>query len=213
MQAYRDLVQDALYGRSGEALNVLCEDDAAEGILQGVLDDLLPRHRVKRESVRIGRDTGANEFPAHATAFRKFGQIESFVFVLDGDKRKSSIASAIRSQAQRDVPVLYLPSDQAPEMWVWQRLSAEGQPELSEALGIAHGELRTRMEKLNAVFDSASDSPQNITKAKMQSLADAMDRDVAEICRVVARRETQKEESDIQPLARDLEAALLRWRS
>ena len=40
--AYRDLVQDALYGRSGEGLNVLCEDDAAEGILQGVLDDLLP---------------------------------------------------------------------------------------------------------------------------------------------------------------------------
>ena len=211
--AYRDLVQDALYGRSGESLNVLCEDDAAEGILQGVLDDLLPRHRVKRESVRIGRDTGANEFPAHATAFRKFGQIESFVFVLDGDKRKSTIATEIRSQAQRDVPVYYLPSDQAPEMWVWQQLGAEDQPALSEALGIAHGELRARMAKLNAVFDSASDSPQNIAKTKMRSLADALERDVAEVCRVVARLETRKSASDIQPLARDLEEALLRWRS
>ena len=211
--AYRDLVQDALYGRSGEGLNVLCEDDAAEGILQGVLDDLLPRHRMKRESVRIGRDTGANEFPAHATAFRKFGQIESFVFVLDGDKRDSRIASEIRSQAQREVPVYYLPGDRAPEMWVWQRLGGEGQPALAQALGIELGELRARVERLNAVFDSASDSPQIIAKTKMQSLADALERDVAEVCRVVARLETRNDDSDIQPLARDLEQALLRWRS
>ena len=212
--AYRDLVQDALYGRAGEALNVLCEDDAAEGILQGVLDDLLPRHRVRRESVRIGRDTGANEFPAHATAFRKFGQIESFVFVLDGDKRDSHIASEIRSQARQEVPVYYLPGDQAPEMWVWQRLSAEDQPALAEALGIELGELKDRMDRLNAVFDSASDNPQTIAKTKMQSLADALERDVAEVCRVVARLETtRKAGSDIQPLARDLEEALLRWRS
>ena len=212
--AYRDLVQDALYGRSDESLNVLCEDDAAEGILQGVLDDLLPKHRVRRESVRIGRDTGANEFPAHATAFRKFGQIESFVFVLDGDKRDSRIASEIRSRAQRDdVPVFYLPGDQAPEMWVWQGLGGEGQPALAEALGIELGELKARMERLNAVFDSASDSPQNIAKTKMQGLAEALERDVAEVCRVVARRETQNEASDIQPLARNLEEALSRWRS
>ena len=211
--AYRDLVQDALYGRSGEALNVLCEDDAAEGILQGVLDDLLPRHRVRRESVRIGRDTGANEFPAHATAFRKFGQIESFVFVLDGDKRDGRIAGRIRSQARQEVPVFYLPGDHAPEMWAWQRLGGEGQAALAEGLGIEHRELQARMERLNAVFDSASDSLQNIAKTKMQSLADSLEREVAEVCRVVARLETQKADSDIQPLARDFEGALLRWRS
>ena len=69
------------------------------------------------------------------------------------------------------------------------------------------------MERLNAVFDSASDSPQNIAKTKMQGLAEALERDVTEVCRVVARRETQKHCSDIHPLARDLEEALLRWRS
>ena len=47
----------------------------------------------------------------------------------------------------------------------------------------------------------------------MQSLADALERDVAEVCRVVARLETRKSASDIQPLARDLEDVLLRWRS
>lgn len=41
--AFRDVVQDALYGRSGDALPLLCEDDAAEGMPYGVIDDLLPR--------------------------------------------------------------------------------------------------------------------------------------------------------------------------
>lgn len=47
--AYRDIIQNALYGRSPGALNLL-----------------------------LGRDTGADEFPSHAAAFRKFGQIKSF---------------------------------------------------------------------------------------------------------------------------------------
>lgn len=39
---FRDVVQDPLYGRSGDALHLLCEDDAVEGLLHGVFDDLLP---------------------------------------------------------------------------------------------------------------------------------------------------------------------------
>ena len=57
--AYRDLIQNALYGRSNEALKLLCEDEIAEGILEGVFDFLLPQERIKWESVQIGRDTGA----------------------------------------------------------------------------------------------------------------------------------------------------------
>ena len=41
--AYRDVIQNALYGRAQDALNLLCEDEAAEGILQGVFDVLIPR--------------------------------------------------------------------------------------------------------------------------------------------------------------------------
>ena len=81
---YRDIVQDALYGRSGDSLNVLCEDDVAEGILNGVFDVLYPQHNIKADSIHIGADTGANEFPTHAAAFKKFGQIFNFVFILDG---------------------------------------------------------------------------------------------------------------------------------
>ncbi|SAY38603.1 hypothetical protein FLM9_499 [Candidatus Synechococcus spongiarum] len=69
------------------------------------------------ESVHIGRDTGAEEFPSHAVAFRKFGQIKSFVFVLDGDKRGSD-------------SVFFLPGT-LPEAWVWQafrQFSADEEP-------------------------------------------------------------------------------------
>ena len=41
--AYRDLIQNALYGRSDEVLKLLCEDEIAEGILEGVYDFLLPK--------------------------------------------------------------------------------------------------------------------------------------------------------------------------
>ena len=111
------LSQNALYGRSTDALNVLCEDEVAEGILQGVFDHLLPRLRVRTDSVRIGRDTGASEFPEHAAAFRKFGQIRNFVFVLDGDTRGSDIEGKIQRQAEQagtEVPILFLPEERSP---------------------------------------------------------------------------------------------------
>ena len=209
---YRDIVQDALYGRTRDALNLLCEDDAAEGILHGVFDHLLPRHRVKRESVCIGRDTGAREFPMHATAFRKFGQIESFVFVLDGDMRESGIEDEIHAHAGREVPVLYVLGDGPPERWVWQRLRREPAV-FAQELGIAAADLGERMGRLDAIYDSASDTPSAIAKAKMRALADAVEWDVPDICRVVARLETDRRGSEIEPLVRDLETVLLRWRS
>ena len=97
--AYRDLIQNALYGRLNETLKLLCEDKIAEGILEGVFDYLLPQERIKWEAVHIGRDTGANEFPQHAQALRKFDQIQDTIFILDGDQRGSEIESRIQETA------------------------------------------------------------------------------------------------------------------
>ena len=209
--AYRDVVQDALYGRSSDSLNILCEDDAAEGILQGVFDVLYPKQGIKADSVRIGRDTGANEFPAHARAFRKFGQINNFVFVLDGDKRNSDIEDKIREGSRMVVPVLFLPGRNAPEVWVWEAL-VQNIAEGARELGVAQSELLARMERTNAVYDSASDRVSEIAKHKLRSLSDAIRRDTTEICRLVARLETNRRDSDIQPLVSGLESALLEWR-
>ena len=208
---YRDLVQDALYGRSAAVLNLLGEDEAAEGILQGVFDCLLPRQRIRRESVRIGRDTGAGEFPAHATAFRKFGQIENFVFVLDGDKRASGLDRRIRDQAGSEVPVLFLPGDDAPEPWVWEQLRRSTGEQAAE-MGVAATELSERMQRLDATYDSASDRPGAIAKAKLRGLAEPLGRSPADLCRAVARWETDRAESAIQPLVEALQSILLEWR-
>jgi predicted ATPase len=213
--AYRDVVQNALYGRSGNALNILCEDNAAEGILDGVFDVLCPRQGIGRDSVHIGRDTGASEFPVHAIAFRKFGQIRNFVFVLDGDKRGSDILDKIQDSARTEVPVLFLPGRDAPEVWVWETLrtlSRNNEKAAATELGINQGELLRLIDQANAVYDSASDRPSEIAKSKLRSLAEDLHRDTPDICRIVAKLEANRRDSDIQPLGEGLESALLDWR-
>ena len=210
--AFRDVVQDALNGRSGDALNLLREDDAAEGVLHGVFDDLLPRQRIRRESIRIGRDTGTEEFPAHATAFRKFGRIQHFVFVLDGDKRDSAVERRIQEGAGVDVPVLFLPGREAPEIWIWGALRRNANAAAAE-LGFAPSDLAGSMARLDSVYDSASDRPAEIAKSKLRSLSDLLSWSVPDVCRVVARLETRHKESDIQPLVEGLQNAVTQWRA
>ena len=208
---YRDIVQDALYGRSGETLNFLCEDDVAESMLQGVFDFLCPQLGVDRESLRVGGDTGADEFPTHAAAFRKFDRIDSFVFVLDGDRRGSGIERRIRDEAGRAASIVFLPGSDPPEAWVWSTLRAHPDGGCVE-LGTDAGTLASRMRRLDATYDSASDSASNIAKAKLRGLADIMQRETTSICRVVARQEAQRPESDIRPLVEGIEDILSRWR-
>ena len=211
---YRDVVQNALYGRSSEMLSLLCEDDAAEAVLQGVLFDvLLPRHRIRRESLRIGRDTGADEFPAHAAALRKFGQIDSTVFVLDGDRRDDGdMEKKIRNAAGQTVPVLFLAGRDAPEVWVWNVLP-RNREKVAKELRVTADELSERTGRLDAVYAIASDKPSEIAKAKLRGLSEPLDCDPADICRIVARLEVERTDSEIQPLVEKLEDLLLKWRA
>lgn len=209
--AYRDIVQNALYGRSGDALNILCEDEIAAGILHGVFDVLYPQESIRPDSIRIGPDTGASEFPTHAAAFRKFGQIENFVFVLDGDARDGAIPGRIRENAGTGAPVLFIPGRQAPEAWVWDTLGRNSQNCASE-LGIDHSQLQELMEQTNAVYDSASDTASEIAKSKLRSFAEAVRQEPPNLCRIVARLETTQADSEIQPLVDGLKTALLDWR-
>ena len=169
------------------------------------------RERIRRESVRIGRDTGADQFPAHAAAFKKFGQIQNFIFVLDGDQRDRNIEERIRTQAGSDAPVLYLPSSDAPEIWVWDRLR-QNSDEATAELSITQTDLTERMNRLDAVYDSASDPPSEIAKAKLVGLSEELGLDAPDICRAVARLEAARRESDVQPLLNDLVDVFGRWR-
>lgn len=208
--AYRDVIQHALYGRASESLNILCEDEAAEGMLLGVFDVVLPRQRMRSDTVRIGRNTGAGEFPAHAKAFTKFGQIRNFVFVLDGDQAEGGIQERI-ADAGPGATVVFLPGKGSPEQWVWQLL--EGSPGLvAEVLGLEAGDLRDQVRQLNSIYDSASDTKASIAKEKLRGLAEKTSWQSSEVCRLVARQESSRSDSEIQPLVEASENALMGWR-
>ncbi len=209
--AYRDLIQNALYGRSAEMIKLLCEDDIAEGILEGIFDFLLPKEGMNREAIRIGRDTGASQFPIHAETLRKFGQIQNTVFVLDGDQRNGDIALKIQDAAKNTVSILFLPGNEAPESWVWDRLKYIPDAEIGR-LGNTRAGLSNLMNQLDAIYSSASDSPSEIAKNKFQSLSENLRREASEICRIAARLESDQTESDIQPLVNDLQGILRQWR-
>ena len=210
---YRDIIQDALYGRSNDTLNILCEDDAAESILHGALDCLLSDQQIARKSVRVGRNTGASEFPTHAAAFRKFGMLDNFVFVLDGDQRNSDLEQKIGNAAGgANVPVLFLPGDSAPEVWIWECLSNRCNDAASQ-LGIDPANLTREINRIDAVFNPAGDSQADIAKAKLDNLADTHDRSVLEICRLVVRLEAKDKASDVQTLLEDLTDTLQQWRA
>ncbi|MDD9819542.1 MAG: AAA family ATPase, partial [Nitrospira sp.] len=212
---YRDIIQNALYGQSSEALNILCEDDAAEAILNGVVDVLSHEQTIQRDAVRIGRDTGAQEFPGHAAAFKKFGLIENFVFVLDGDQHRDNEKMADKIKAaggSQEIPVLFLPGDYAPECWVWKCLTTELRDSLAKRLGSDANSLRKMLNQLNALYDGASGTPSEIAKTKLRNLAENLSKEPAILCHIVAKHEAGEKDSDIQPLVEQLKKCVLDWR-
>ena len=105
----RDLLQNALYGSVRSALNLLCEDSIAEAILRGIIDYLAPKENIDQETTRVGRDTGAEQFNSHAQMAAKFGMLDDFVFVLDGDQRGGAAYKKLCETVDRKETILFLP--------------------------------------------------------------------------------------------------------
>ena len=209
---YRDVIQNALYGRSRETLKLLCEDDIAEGLLKGVFDLLLYNQRIKWESIQIGRDTGASEFPIHARALAKFGQLQNTVFILDGDQRDGEIAQKLQAAAGHsiNIPVLFLPGKGAPENWIWDKLQRISSADAAQ-LGTNPGILSNLMEQVDATYAAVSESSET-PKVKFRTLSQHLSRKPPEVGRILARLEAEKKESDIQPFVEELDRILLQWR-
>ena len=207
---YRDVIQNALYGRSNEVLKLLCEDEIAEGILKGVFDLLLSNQRIKWESIHIGRDTGASEFPMHARALDKFGQLQNTAFILDGDQQGGDIERKIQQATISDVPVLFLPGKGVPENWIWEKLQQISDPDAAQ-LGTNPGVLSTLMNQLDATYAPVSGSPET-PKIKFRTLSEQLSREAPDVCRIVARLEAGRKGSDIQPFLEGLLQILLQWR-
>ena len=232
-QPYSGLIQDMLYEHQDKKFRLLCEDDAAQGVLNGVFDIIIPRLLADRGSIRIDCDTGANEFPMYTRVLKRLDQCEDVFFILDGDKRDSDVKEDIISalggdkkdrsdkekQQDRDKyqgRVMFLPGKGAPEEWVWSRLrTCPG--DFTGKLGMNLADLVEQIRYLDADHDSVSSKASESAKTKLWALSEISVYSVPNICRIVSCRETElweteREESDIQPLVEYLEAAFREWR-
>ena len=68
------------------------------------------------------------------------------------------------------------------------------------------------MNRLDAMYELASESPSEIMKSKFRSLSNTLHREASEICRIVARLEADRPNSDIQPVVDELRGILKHWR-
>lgn len=207
---YRDLIQNAFYGASLDKLRVLCEDTVAEALIRGVLDGLNPELNLDPSDLEVGRDTGKDEFPQHVRALGKFGHLQDFVFVLDGDARE--VESAVRQAAVdtgQPIRLLFLPDDVSPEEWVWRRLR-ERFPSYADELGLPAERSKERLEQLDQSFAGATDKASQIAKRRLETFADLVERDVSEIARRVGRREST--DGRLAGFRDELREAIEAWR-
>ena len=207
--AWRDIFQRAFYGRPQDRLSVLCEDSVAEALILGVLDRVNPVLQLTPDDITVGRDTGKDQFAQHVDALGKFGLLDEFVFVLDGDARSAEPSmAAAAARYNRVLRPLYLPGNLPPEDWVFRVL--EHNPD-RYAVELSAPALAALLAQLRQQFDGAADKPTNISKARFATLADSLQRMPADIARRVGRLESDR--GELKVFADDLTQAVNDWRS
>ena len=221
--AYRDIIQNALYGRSREVLSILCEDIAAENLIRGALDVLCPEMEIRPSDVKIGRDTGAEEFRYHLQMLKKFGLAGGFLFVLDGDKAGRGMADKLREEQSGLVDVLTLPGGAGPEEWIWRALGGD-RTGYAAAFGLDEDSFSKILRDKEQAYNEATDRPQEIAKNRLSSFCDEIGREsghgredwvkgaIAHVARVVGRRETKADKGDMAKFKADLTDAIGAWR-
>ena len=152
---YRDIFQKALYGQSQDRLSILCEDEVAEGVIRGVLDELNVELGLRHEDVVVGRNTGRGEFRSHVRTLGKFGKLSDFVLVLDGDSRaEENRLKTVAEEFGHHLQPLFLPGDASPEQWLWEVLRARTD-EFAATFGHAAADMRKMMDRAGALGEGA----------------------------------------------------------
>ena len=206
---YRDLLQKALYGQSRDRLSVLCEDEVAEGVIRGVLDVLNVRLGLLHGDVLIGRNTGRNEFAGHLRTLGKFGRLNDFVLVLDGDSRDlETKLQATAEEYGHHVQPLFLPGDAPPEQWLWDRLRRRPD-DYAAKLGLSVADLERTLRDLERLASGAVHR-RDAAKAAVGSFAAELDQTVPDLARIVGQREA--EANAIPELLAGLTEQINTWR-
>ena len=212
MPAYRDIFQKSLYGQSREKLSILCEDEVAEGVLLGVLDELQPKLGLRHEDFIIGRNTGRTEFPAHVRTLGKFGKLLDFVFVLDGDAHdmKPKVEQAAR-QYDQIVDPLFLPGKESPERWIWLRLEDDVEA-FASLLGLRADEMKRLMQEVHQTMEGAVRGDRSVDKAMLETFAEEVKRSSAELGRIVGRQDAETNHAGMAEFLIKLKEQIGAWR-
>lgn len=211
LEPYRDIIQRALYGHSEHVLSILCEDEDAEALLRGILDALAPKIGFQQNDIVLGRDTGKDQFLQHLEALGKFRKLRDVLFVLDGDGRE--IGPRMQARAEKmgqNANVLFLPGNDAPEVWAWKIIETHVSDYAPE-LGFDETTLRTEMRRIEDMFANAVDKPSAIAKNKLFALSQKANRDTTDLLRLIGRREVDR--GDLARLYQELMDAINAWRS
>ncbi|MDQ1350924.1 MAG: hypothetical protein QG657_1226 [Acidobacteriota bacterium] len=214
-EPYRDIIQKALYGRSQDTLSIICEDEEAEAFIRGVLDYLGPKIDFLQNDIQVGRDTGKDQFPSHLEALAKFSKLDDMVFILDGDARSSRVGSRMEARAEsmgQHAKVLYLPGNEAPEVWNWAILK-EKSDIYASFLGLTPENLQKQLNHYDNLYSSATDTPSAIAKNKFVSLARQNAREVIEIMRHIGKTEAGMRGGEVYEFVNRLQDIILDWRS
>ncbi len=203
-----------MYGRSLDRLSVVCEDEAAEALVRGIFDALVPELGMVQGDIEIGRDTGKQEFKHHVAAFAQFRKLWSTIFVLDGDGQ--NLVAKLESMAQSKgqvAAVICLPGDGSPELWAWHAI--EDHPrDYAQRLGFSdEAALQVEMQHISQTYEGAADSESNKAKGRIWALTQATGRDVPALMRMMGRIEAERDSGELASVLADFRDAVLEWRN
>jgi len=211
--AYRDLIQKAFYGRAIDKLSILCEDDIAEAILRGVLDDFNLKFNFCHSDIEVGRDTGKDEFPHHVRAIANFRQLPDFIFVLDGDGHdKEAEMRQIASQYGQPLNLIFLPGTDYPENWVCDQIK-QHISEYAEIFKINPEHFSSHIDSIDRTFAGATDTPRNRAKSRLITLEEEIGRNATEISRMVGCKEAGRQGGNMESFVKQLEEIIQSWRT
>lgn len=204
---YRPDFQSLMYGREVSDLTVLCEDDVAAGVVNGILDYVVPAKHLPRDGIRVADDVPAERLLEHAQELQRCGVLNNYLFALDGARRGSDLAQQLKAFNR---PVLFLPG-QSPEEWAWEQLSS--------AASRFTGKLGFKGDSFNRAMSEAISPHSGITatandalaRARLELVAAQVQLGAAEVCRVVAAGNAEREAFDIRLVAEELHRAYRVW--
>jgi hypothetical protein len=212
-EAYRDIIQKALYGRAQDTLSFLCEDEESENFVRGLLDHLGPKLDLLQNDIEVGRNTGKDQYVAHLETLARFRKLEEMVFVLDGDGQNFVASLEARAAGLGQVArVICLPGNQPPEVWAWDMLRAH--PErYADFFGLDVPALQAKLNTLDDLYSSAADKPTAIAKNKLFTLVDENSRSLAALFRHLGRTEADLRTGPVFELVNSLEDIVRGWRA